>query len=45
MFRVFRTFPLRDGIAQVRESDGASGRTPTNNLAGATALNLNDLVL
>jgi hypothetical protein len=39
MFRLLRTFPLKDGIGQVLESDGVSGRTRTNNLAGATALN------
>jgi uncharacterized protein YodC (DUF2158 family) len=45
MFRLSRTFQLKEGIPQMLESDGSFGRTRTNNLAGATALNLNDLVL
>jgi len=31
MFRLFRTFQLKDGIPKVLESDGSSGRTRTNN--------------
>jgi len=38
-------FQLKDGIGQVLQSDGASSMIRTNNLVGATALNLYHLVL